>query len=257
MDSIHLPEIRLIPYSINTGAMNMAIDEYLISMSKPVLRFYGWQEPTLSFGRLNQGIDEIDQSYCKKQGLQSVKRLSGGKTILHQHEITYSFVADISDFPTSLLETYRLISHPLATCLASLGLKPEMKKMVKSRDQQQTTICFKEVSAYEVTIGGKKLIGSAQFRKRKRFLQHGSILLDIDWNLWKKVWKISDQSLELENRITSIRNELGSIPEKKHITDLLTREFTKFFQTSATNYNFSSSDLEEIRKLEGQYTQNI
>jgi len=235
----------------------MAIDEYLLSMSTPVLRFYGWQEPTLSFGRLNPGIDEIDLTYCKDQGLQFVKRLSGGKTILHQHEITYAFVADINQFPASLLETYCLISQPLAACMTSLGLKPEMRKTAESKDKRQTTICFKEVSAYEVTIDGRKMIGSAQFRRRKRFLQHGSILLDIDWNLWKKVWKIPDQSFELETRITSIRNELGYNPDKKHIIDLLTREFTRFFQTIATNYNFSDNDLEEIRKLKEQYIWSI
>ncbi len=252
MPSISIPEINIIPYSIHPADFNMAADEFLLSLPGTFLRFYGWEKPTLSFGRSNTNLDEINDSFRQENGIRTVQRISGGKTILHQHEITYMFCSDSNRFPPSILETYRLISQPLAACFARFGLKPEMKdKPVQKKTK--SSICFKEVSAYELTIDGKKVVGSAQFRRRRRFFQHGSILLDIDWDLWKTLWRIPTQSTSLEDRITSIKQQLGYIPEINNFTETLVVEFTKFFRSKATYLRFSESDIAEIDNLSKKY----
>ena len=251
MRSVRFSELRIIPYSVNSATFNMAADEYLLSLPGTILRLYGWEQPTLSFGRFRGGTEDINREVCRRENIQVVKRKSGGKTVLHQHEITYTLATDTSLFPLSVIESYRLISQPIAACFRKLGLTPEMKKT--KGNQTESSICFKEVSAYELTIDQKKLVGSAQFRRKKRFLQHGSILMDMDWKLWRNIWNIPDDSPILENRITTLKKQLGYLPETDYIADLLIEQFSKLFQTEAIYMGFSDSDRSEIEKLMGKY----
>ncbi len=251
MGALRLPEIRVIPYRVNSAEYNMAADEYCLSLQGPILRFFGWEKPTLSFGRSNPHLDELDLDFCRKSGIQAVRRISGGKTVLHHQEITYTFSADTAIFPSSIVEAYRLISQPLANGFRKYGLEPEMKRIGKT--VSKSSICFNEISAYELTLDSRKVVGSAQYRQRKRFFQHGSILLDIDWELWKSIWKIPSESTVLENRITTVWEQMGSLPETLGMVEILTEEFAGFFQTCAVNLEFSQEDRNKISELQTKY----
>ncbi|NQU63245.1 MAG: hypothetical protein HQ517_03025 [SAR324 cluster bacterium] len=176
--------IQLLPYTVADGVTNMAVDEYLLSLPGTILRFYGWETPMLSFGRLNRLTDDIDFEFCRSADIQGIKRISGGKTVFHQHELTYVIASDTDRFPSSIQETYHIISQPLADAFARFKLNPAMSP--DKQESSDSSICFKEVSPFELTIGNKKIVGSAQFRRKNRFMQHGSILLDIDWIGGKK-----------------------------------------------------------------------
>ncbi len=229
----------------------MASDEFLLDLPFPVLRFYGWIRPTLSFGKSNTWLHELDIDYCKRMEFDGVKRQTGGKTVMHHYELTYSFAANSEQFPRSILETYRLISQPLAAAFAQLGLKTEMTKEKKSANN--SSICFNETSSYEITANKRKLVGSAQYRKRHRFIQHGAILLDIDWVMWKKIWKLSINSKLLENRITSFQDQLDSVPPVEDITQAITTSFASSFDTDLVTYTFSKIDKEKIEQLRPKY----
>lgn len=251
MNKIELPLIRVIPWSVGPADFNMALDEYLLSLEQPVLRFYGWEKPTLSFGKSRKRLEEIDIEFCRDAGIAGVQRRTGGKTVLHQHELTYSFSANTEKFPRSIVETYRHISQPLADAFLKFGLEPDMKE--EKRGADNSSICFNEVSSYELTIKGKKIVGSAQYRQRKRFIQHGSILLDIDWELWKSIWMLPADSTLLENRITTFKEELGNIPAIETLADKITQSFAEYFAATVEVFEPNREEMEKIESLREKY----
>ena len=232
----------------------MAADEFLLTCNEPLLRFYGWENPSLSFGRGNFTPVGLDSQIIGDHTIDKVKRLSGGKTVFHQFELTYSFACDSDLFPPSILETYRLISQPLAAAIGKYGLDSWMKKADKRKIS--SSICFQEVSSYELTVGPKKIVGSAQYRRRRRFFQHGSILLKIDWDYWKSIWRIPHRSNQLEQRITSFYDELGSFPAAGGLATTIQNEYWLFFETSGIVKDFSASEMEIIRGLQKKYVWN-
>jgi lipoyl(octanoyl) transferase len=251
MTTITLPRINVVPYGVFKAETNMAIDRHLLALPGTHLRFYGWERPTLSFGRIRQGLSDIDPAVCRQYGIGGVKRLSGGKTILHQYELTYSLAADTDRFPPELIDTYRLISQALAEGLQAFGLSPELKRV--RAPTTATSICFKEISAYELTVRGRKLVGSAQYRRRGRFFQHGAILLDADWRLWKQVWRLPAESRALEDRITTLKRELGHIPPVASLVETLTAAFGRFFNGELVRLTLSDDDHRVIGDLARAY----
>ena len=157
MKKVQIPELKVIPYRINSAEINMATDRYLLAMPGTILRLYGWEQPTLSFGRLNKGLDEIDLDYCREEGICMVNRISGGKTVLHHHELTYAFISDTELFPDSIIDTYRIISQILANSFRRFGLDTEMS--AEKDNGSESSICFREASAFELTVNSRKLVG--------------------------------------------------------------------------------------------------
>ena len=251
MENCHLPAIRLIPYSVHDAAYNMALDEWLLSLGEPVLRFYAWTKPTISFGKSNFREKGLNSELLNDPGLDKVKRLSGGKTVLHQHELTYSFACNADLFPFSIVESYRLISQPLADAFQTFGLDPEMKKTGKINSE--TSICFKEVSSYELTVGQKKLVGSAQFRRRRRFFQHGSILLDVDWKLWKALWQLPEESDILEKRVTSFKVETGQVPNIDELCGKIAESFSRHFECRVESKPPNAEEQQIINQFVEKY----
>ncbi|MBU2648967.1 lipoate--protein ligase family protein [bacterium] len=251
MEKLAIPEIKVLPYQVRTAEINMATDRYLLGVPGTFLRLYGWKHPTLSFGRMNKGLDELDLEYCRDNGIRMVKRISGGKTVLHQHELTYAFISDTALFPDSVVDTYRIISRILAGSFRRFGLQAEMS--AEKGDRSESSICFRETSAFELTVNSRKLVGSAQYRKRERFFQHGSILLDIDWQSWKRIWKLPESSTELEDRITCFTRELNHAPEVTDLADAIVEAFSTCFQSHMTDLTLSHRVREEIKALSAKY----
>ncbi len=246
--------LRLIPFSIQSAAFNMAADELILSTPGTTLRFYGWNRPALSFGRNNANLEEIDLDVCKAKEIELVRRITGGKTVLHQHELTYSICSDISLFSSSILKTYRMISQPLSESLRAFGVKAEISP--KQSRKGKTTICFQEVSAYEIAVNKRKIVGSAQFRKVNRFLQHGSILLDLDWELWKKVWKLPLESTLLEKRITTFFQQTGQQLELERFTGTFASKLAEDLKMDCYIEGLTPDEESQIIKLTENYLWN-
>ena len=168
----------------------MAVDEALLrgrirASGAPTVRFYGWRPATVSLGYSQALDDTVDRGRCDALGIGLVRRPTGGSAILHdppEREVTYSVVAREGDFPGAddVLETYRVLGQGLAAGLGRLGVAAELVPLVRGRRDPSPAFCFRRAGAYEIAVGGRKLVGSAQRRQRGCFLQHGSVLLDAD-----------------------------------------------------------------------------
>ncbi|NWF69591.1 MAG: lipoate--protein ligase family protein [Chloroflexi bacterium] len=169
----------------HSGAYNMGVDEALLRAVArgdwpPTLRLYAWSPPCLSLGQ-GQGLAEVDSERLAALGWGLVRRPSGGRAILHTDELTYS-VALPGDHPLvagDVVESYRRISAALLRALRQLGAQPEAER-AETRGVHQGAVCFERPSHYEITVGGRKLIGSAQVRRKEHgggVLQHGTLPL--------------------------------------------------------------------------------
>ncbi len=165
----------------------MAVDESILEHiqrgeSKPTLRLYAWNPPCLSLGHA-QSFADVDMERVNANGWEVVRRLTGGRAILHTDELTYS-VTGREDDPVlvgGILESYNRIAQALMYAIRELGLPVEMKEHAdQPAAKNLNPVCFEVPSTYEITVGGKKLIGSAQARKKEGVLQHGSLPLTGD-----------------------------------------------------------------------------
>ena len=163
-----IPSWRLLRHGAATGAENMAMDEAIAQgvaegVSPPTLRFYAWEPPCVSLGR-NQSVAGIDLAACTQRGYDLVRRPTGGRAILHTDELTYSIVAS-PDHPLMaglVLDAYLRISHGLVAGLRRLGIPAEEAPGSNRAGPDVSAACFEVPSAYEITAGGRKILGSAR-----------------------------------------------------------------------------------------------
>lgn len=164
----------------------MAVDEALMGAvgraeSLPTLRLYAWDPACLSLGYAQSYLD-VDALRLQSHGWDVVRRMTGGRAILHVNELTYSVTAhpDEPRVQGSVLESYQRLAQALMLALHTLGLPVEMEKNAPTSNGEKGPVCFEVPSAYEIVVGGKKLVGSAQARKRLGVLQHGTLPLHGD-----------------------------------------------------------------------------
>ncbi|MBI5562598.1 MAG: lipoate--protein ligase family protein [Deltaproteobacteria bacterium] len=166
----------------SSGALNMAVDEAMLAAleagaaSGPSLRLYGWSEPAVSIGR-NQ-----DATAFAGTGMPVVRRITGGRAVLHDAEVTYSIVCPARHplFDNGIAGAYKVISGCIIEALRGAGIHAELARPERASGTKARDACFISPSRYEVMVDGRKLAGSAQRRLKSAFLQHGSILLGVD-----------------------------------------------------------------------------
>ena len=168
------------------GAWNMAVDEAILEhtgrgASLPTLRLYAWTPACLSLGHA-QPFADVELARLKARGWEVVRRATGGRAILHTDELTYSVTGPAEEpvLAGGELESYNRLAQALLLAVKNLGLPVEMKEGKANDNAAPNPVCFEVPSTYEITIGGKKLIGSAQARKKEGVLQHGSLPLTGD-----------------------------------------------------------------------------
>jgi lipoate-protein ligase A len=166
------------------GATNMAVDEALLlsiaaGETLPTLRFYAWTPPCLSLGYA-QPLSDVDLAQLRARQWGLVRRATGGRAILHTDELTYSVIAPMAEPRVSggVVESYRRLSAGLVRGLELLGVaaRADREYALPGRDAKGA-VCFETPSNYEITVGDKKLLGSAQTRKQGVVLQHGALPL--------------------------------------------------------------------------------
>lgn len=178
------------------GSVNMARDLQIMEKVAegslaPVLRFYSWSPPALSLGR-NQRAEEVaDLEACSRLGIDVVQRPSGGRAVLHYRELTYSIAVkqDYPGLPWGVLDTYCLFSRGIVEGLRSLNVDAFLAPEENHSAKIDPGACFDTASAFEVYVQGKKVVGSAQLRRGKAVLQHGSILFQLPLDLYSRVLK--------------------------------------------------------------------
>ncbi|KAA0561028.1 lipoate--protein ligase family protein [Rossellomorea aquimaris] len=171
---------------------NMALDEALLDWHSegkipPTIRFYGWDPATLSIGYFQKVEKEINLDAVKEHQLGFVRRPTGGRGVLHEHELTYSVIVseEHPEMPKTVTEAYRVISEGILKGFQGLGLEayfavPKTAEEREGLKNPRSAVCFDAPSWYELVVEGRKVAGSAQTRQKGVILQHGSILLDLD-----------------------------------------------------------------------------
>lgn len=167
------------------GAENMAVDEAILAVSgrlTPALRFYGWKRPTISIGCLQ------DPSPFIGAGLPIVRRITGGRAVIHDIELTYSVIAPSMHplFSGGIMDAYRVISCCIRAALNDVGLYTTVA--ARRPGGEKSKACFQTPSRFETLVEGKKLVGSSQRRFKDAFLQHGSILFGLNEDLNARVF---------------------------------------------------------------------
>ncbi len=167
----------------------MAVDEALVDSCRrgargPTLRLYGWDRPAISLGYFQRPETVVYLDRCLDAGVPVVRRTTGGRAVYHHHEVTYSLVAPVPHpcFPSTIRGTYEVVARALEFALAGLGVHVRRRERDPERPRHGagSPLCFDATSRNEITLDGKKVVGSAQRRWTTAFLQHGSILLRHD-----------------------------------------------------------------------------
>ena len=217
---------RMINSGLADAATNMAVDEAILlahSAGKvlPTLRFYGWQPAAVSIGYFQRAMSEIDLDQCKERNIDVVRRLTGGRAVLHDAELTYSIVVqeEYPLIPKTITASYRYFSKALLAGLEALGITAQMTVPVAAYGQRKkqpaSAACFDAPAHFEVTVGGRKLVGSAQVRKKGVILQHGSVLLRFSAEQFVELLQLptaekrAQTAKMLKSRATSIEEVLG------------------------------------------------
>lgn len=213
--------MKIIPYETRTGKENMQIDSDLLDfaikneLKEPIFRLYGWEPACVSLGR-NQKDDFLDYELLKSKNIDVVRRLTGGRALLHDNEITYSFICPESFLQNGshIVSSYKEISQILIDKFKKLGIDLDFgtSKPIKTGFDY----CMLISTGADLCYKEKKLIGSAQCRSHGYILQHGSILYDYDKNLLEEIFKEKVSTDE----ITSIK-EINPKLSKEEIIDIL------------------------------------
>ena len=198
--------MKIIPYEVKSGLENMQIDSDLLEESiaeqckEPIFRLYGWSPACVSLGR-NQKDDFVDYDFLESENIDVVRRLTGGRALLHDDEITYSFICPVSYLVhgENVTQSYMEISQILIDKCSKLGIN--LKFGGENGVHTKFDYCMLISTGADLCYQGKKLIGSAQCRKQGYILQHGSILYDFNMVLLEKIFKEKVDT----NSITSIR----------------------------------------------------
>lgn len=203
---------------------NMAMDEMLLKWHSegkipPVIRFYGWNPATLSIGYFQKAEKEIDLQKVKDSGLGFVRRATGGRAVLHEHELTYSVIVseEHERMPKNVTEAYRVISEGILKGFQNLHFDAYFAVPKTEEDRQKlkdprSAICFDAPSWYELVVEGRKVAGSAQTRQKGVILQHGSILLDLDDDKLFDLFVFRNERLK-ERMFKSFRDKAVAINE--------------------------------------------
>ena len=174
---------RLLITPPSHGVWNMAVDEAILKSteraeSAPTVRLYSWDPPCLSLGQA-QPLADVDLDRLQANGWEIVRRITGGRAILHTDELTYSVTGPAIEprLAGSVLKSYNRLALALLEALRALSIPVEIQTDRPESTGDSNPVCFEVPSTYELTVRGKKLIGSAQARRRVGVLQHGSLPL--------------------------------------------------------------------------------
>jgi len=233
---------RVVDSGLGSAAANMAIDEAILTAHAagevpPTLRFYGWQPAAVSLGYFQRAAEEINLAECRARGFDIVRRLTGGRAVLHDAELTYSLVVreDYPAIPQTITASYCYFSGGLLAGLRQLGLDARMSipraAYGQSKKQPASAACFDAPSHYEITVEGRKLVGSAQVRKNGVILQHGSVLLRFSAEDVAAVLRLPSPEMRgplaemLRRRATSVEEALGRRVEWQEVCGVMAQAF--------------------------------
>ncbi len=218
----------------------MALDEAIFKNydkdGLPTLRFYQWQKPTLSLGYFQKS--RLFENLWDSSVIDIVRRPTGGRGVIHHLELTYAIIAGYDNFFSGedLVKSYFDIAQIFQKAFDNLGIHIEIEKQ---KHKVNSPNCFASPSLFEISLKGFKVIGSAQYRNSGKFLQHGSIILDIDYPIWEKVYKIP------QNKLFETMKGINSLVKNKISYDQVEQSIIEEFR-NIYNIEFKEPDTETM-----------
>lgn len=265
-------------YFIDSGegspSFNMALDEALLDWHSegkipPVIRFYGWNPATLSIGYFQKVDKEIDLDAVKCHGLGFVRRPTGGRGVLHEHELTYSVIVseEHPEMPKTVTEAYRVISEGILQGFHQLGLEayfavPKTHEEREALKSPRSAVCFDAPSWYELVVEGRKVAGSAQTRQKGVILQHGSILLDLDEDKLFSLFKYPNERVKerMQKAFKSKAVAINDISKRNITLDEAKHAFKQGFEEGLKielrPYTLSPVELHYVQTLAKERYEN-
>jgi len=262
---MHIETWRLIRSSPSTGSWNMAVDEAIFEKVikkkvPPTLRLYGWNPYCLSIGHA-QSVSEVNTEELVRKGWDLVRRPTGGRAILHADELTYSICVRLDDplVHGGVIESYRHLSNFLLTALEHVGIDADSKiKNEEEKHLSKDPVCFQYPSDYEITFHGKKLIGSAQARKKEGLLQHGAIPLFGDiariisvLNFKSEIGR-STAKRNLLDRATTIQKISKKNISYDRLSNALIDAFEETFNVRLEKTSLSPGELTRAKEIQNE-----
>jgi len=264
---------RLLRHPPAEGAFNMAVDEVLYRSAVeegglPTLRLYSWSRPTLSFGRLQRAAEAGDLAACRTLGVDLVRRMSGGRAVLHHAELTFCLAVPAETARgISVREAYTWIvgriraalqraGVPLDAPPLSRGRRPEPHRArlrqgdgegsPKLEERRRALPCFAVPGDHEIASGGRKLVGVAQVWSRRGFLQHGSIVRSLDRDLWIAA---TGATSEIELGATALDELSSKPPGLETLSDLIEDELRRAWGSPPAEASLRSWEGERVACL--------
>ncbi|MFH0897597.1 MAG: biotin/lipoate A/B protein ligase family protein [Candidatus Bathyarchaeota archaeon] len=237
---------RIMGLDVNDAYMNMAIDEAICRLrtqgkAPNTIRLYRWKPSAVSIGYFQVLEQEVDVEACKRLGMDVIRRMTGGGAVYHSYEgeITYSVIVnqDNPKIPRDILKSYELICNGIVAAMDNLGIKAN----------------FRQIN--DIDVNGKKISGNAQTRRWNVVLQHGTILLDTDLKTMFTVLKVSKEKISdkfiksAEERVTTIRRELGRKVTFKEVAEALKISFQKVFEIEVIEGRLNNAEKDLASRL--------
>ncbi len=265
---------RLLDTGRSSGAFNMALDEAILMQvakeeSPPTIRFYAWNAPTISIGYFQRIDRDIDSDKVRAHEFEIVRRMTGGRAVLHDRELTYSVMVP-GDHPfakSSVVESYRLLSLGLRKGFINLGVHAEVVSLAQESERAKfatlgSAACFDSPSWYELVVEGRKIAGSAQVRAHGGLLQHGALLLDLEPDDLFDVLLFRDDRererirAEFDVRAASVRQLTGRVVSYEEAATAFANGFCDGLDAQLIPMNLTDQELAMAHTLlEQKYSQ--
>lgn len=239
----------------------MAIDEAILNTHlrgyvPPTLRVYRWNTPTLSLGYFQSLEKEVDRERCSEMEIDIVRRLTGGRAVFHRDELTYSVVvSDKYGFPQALADSYRIFCQGLIAAYGFLGLEVDL---IHGEKGVSSPACFTSSTSADIAFQGRKIAGSAQFRRGSAILQHGSLPFSLDTQLLFSILKfpsntLRDKSLAALNKKTTSLNEISTSKiDWKIMKEAIFKGFQQALNINLYEDALTPGETDLSRKLAGE-----
>lgn len=263
-DLARLMRWRLILDPPCSGPENMARDDYCLASAlaagEPILRLYGWEGAVLSVGR-NQKVErQIDLAACAELGIPLVRRMTGGRGVLHGGDLTYAVAAPTAGgrFAPGIMAIYKELSQVLLYFFQELGFDPQCKSYSGGeRAELASAVCFSTPSAFEILIDGKKVVGSAQRLLPGGFLQHGSIPLESQHETLARIFH-DVEAVELQGQMTDLTTlgvwrRLDPGLNQGELAHRLAAAFTNVMRVELEPRPWSGEERKQIAERRGAY----
>jgi lipoate-protein ligase A len=206
----------------------MAIDEVLLQgavAGHAALRFYGWLNPTISLGYFQSEKTRLADALLT--GLPFVRRPSGGKMLVHHHELTYALA-----LPAGSIAMHEII----AAALGRFGIEARLGNATQCRSTE-SPLCFEQISCSDLVVGNAKVVGSAQRKQRGALLQHGAILLR--------------QSPHTPT-LPGIQELTQQTKDAAQLIDAINQEFIERIRANLDERPLSAAEQEQVGELRAQ-----